>query len=166
MLSLDTDRSPDWIEQLSSLVDLETISQVRISRASPYGPGILEVDDVGRCLHLMPNLQSLIILCDSLTQIGFVSSSQPSIMPSSVRHLTLTIYDFKDCMRVLERFDQLWTFMWHFRRELNEKELRTLNNWLDENRPGSHYEYVRGLIHIWLGKERLVSRNKRRKHDL
>ena len=165
VLSLDTKRSTDWIEQLSSFVNFETVKRVKIARACKFGPRMPKVDDIGQCLRGMPNLQSLIILCDVLSKIGFLSSSHPSIMPSSVKHLTLSIHNFKDCMRILERFDQLWTFMWSHYERPTEEWLQTLKQWLDEKRPGSAYEDMRGLFHIWLGQERMISRNKRRKHD-
>ena len=158
LLFLDAERSADWIEQLSSFVDLETVSQVKIDKAGQCDPGILEVDDVGQCLRRMPNLQSLIILCDVLSRVGFVSSSQPAIMPSSVRHLTLSIDSLGNCMFILERFDQLWTFMWHHRRKSIKDELETLGNWLDENRPGSSFKSVNFTLYIWLGQERMLLR--------
>ena len=48
LLYLHAERPADWIEQLSSFVDLETISTVTVDNE----------DDVGKCLRLMPNLRS------------------------------------------------------------------------------------------------------------
>ena len=164
-LELDAQRPTEWIDQLSSFVALKTVSEVIVSGSALSRPEPRNVDDIGECLRLMPNLQSLDIHCSYWQRPGWLSSPQCSMIPPSVRHLTLGTGSYNGWVAFLERFDQLWSFGWAFATEEPTAEsLATLKNWLEENRPGSSCENERRSLHIWLGSERTISRNKRRKH--
>ena len=167
-LQLELNELPpiDWTEQLSSFVDLETISEVQLCLLSRVDPDFVTANDIGKCLRLMPNLQSLEITRFSTDHSGLLASPQCSLLPSSVRHLKLSTIKLENFIPILERFDQLWSLVWQFEVEPSAEERKALGHWLDENRPGSSFSVVEHHQHyLWLGGKRMIPTNKRRKHN-
>ena len=153
------------MEQLSLLVDLRTISKMVLDGPALCEQGIMDANDVSACLRLMTNLESIKISNLHTDGAGLFSSSHCSIVPSSVRHLTLPTMTIRSCMAILERCNHLWSLTWYSREQPTEEELSALKHWLDENRPGSSFGDLKNRHNIWFGKERTISIDQGRKHD-
>ena len=162
-LYLAVHRPTDWIEQLSSLVDLRTISKMMLIGPALSDRGIMDANDVSTCLCLIPNLQSIGIAGVGFDGVGLFASSYFSIVPSTVRHLTLPTMTISGCMTILKRCDHLWSLTWYVGGRPTEEELSALKQWLDENRPGSSFDKMDNWYNIWFGKERVPLTNNIRR---
>ena len=153
----------DWIEHLSSFVDLTTISSVNVNRSSFFNPEKANVDDISNCLHLMPNLQCLKLFYSPVYSSTLPASFYSSLVPLSVKHLAISITKLRDCIPVLERFDQLSSFRCYFGWHETSSELEDFNNWLEENRYGCSFENESREYQIWFGESIVPQRNQRKK---
>lgn len=165
ILYVHAKRTEDWLEELPLLVDLQMISKVNVDGFFCLDPKEINVDDVAQYLHLMPNLQSLDI---SLSRAGasvLPTSTYCAMVPPTVRHLKILTENPMNCVPILERFHQLWSFKCRLSKTLSSSQFEDFENWLMENRHGYSFEQNHDEFSIWFGKSTTLPKSKRRKYN-
>ena len=163
-LVFDDEILSDWIEYISSILHLTTVSEINIEGLQRSKDKQIKFEDIGRFLHGIGNLTSLQISTGlSMYEHGFSVSEYCSMIPLHVKHLAIPIRSIDQSITILERFNHLSTVQFILDRRIAAVASEQLENWLDENRNGSQLstEYLR--VYVWIGKQMEKSTNKRRK---
>ncbi len=149
-LKCNVDRIPNWISFILTLVDLGTVTEIKLTgiKISEAKPSI--TDDLPNLLHRACNLTSLDIHYQYENGGSKLTAQHICAMtPLNVKHLATPIKNLDEAKICLEQLQHLTTAKFFYPK--NRLLLASFIEWLKQNRTGSAHFVGALYTKIWFG---------------
>ncbi|CAF1262185.1 unnamed protein product [Rotaria magnacalcarata] len=152
-------RIPYWTSFVSTLVDLTTITQVKLTGISIFQANPNIINDLSNLLEQASSLTSLDICCNYDSRRSKLTAQDIcSMTPSHVKHLAASIENLNEVKICLEKLQHLLTAKFFYR---SSSFSNIVIEWLEEKKAGSSYFVGTVFTTVWFVQNKNQSKLSR-----